>query len=811
MKTQLFEYCLKITNSLKVEHRTRSLMGLGMLFMVGQLSAQIVLNKVSTVPSGAVFYVDGTPYTSAQNFLWQTGTKHILQINSQADPTGTTRYIANGWSDPTQQFSASSNTVTITANAVVAEYKSIVIFQYRVDLFLFNYSGDPANRPASACGYPGTPAQPFVNNPGVQFPGVVYVGGQCYDTSQTIWADAGSSMTLAAYPFPGFVFQGWSVNANAPSAFVGSILVKGPTVLNPRFAPGKRVTFYTSPPELQVRVDGTNVNTLVPGTISAASKSGIFDFGDGQEIVLGAPSPQRDLQQTLWVFDSFDIGGGQNTVYKVNNVNISSTITARFKKGISVSIATNPPNLKVSIDGRDNWPSQDFAWAAGSKHSIAAPAQVTDSRDRKLNFTGWSHGGDAAQELVLPAEVPAAGGIRWTANYQMLPRLTVSMAQAGIRLQLDGVDCLAPCSIDKPSGSSVSIAASSVLALGDGVRYEFQGWNDGVATPSRNIQFANEDIRIGASYRTMNRLVAVSDPAEGAAFQFNPPSVDGFYSSDTQVTVTADTLKGFRFRRWEGDLQGTFRTASISMNAVHTVRAALDKVAFVAEAGVRNSAGETPIQAVSAGSIISIYGEGLGTETLVGGVNPVPQTLGGITVRWNNRFLPLIFVSPQQINAFLPAEAEPGDQTLFIRLANQQDIASTFKVARNAPGLFAFFIDSTGYAVAVHENGKPITPDSPAKKGETITLFGTGFGPLLRPVPEGFTVPEGILYGVADKVELVAGEYTAPAASSVAATGMIGTIASLWKIAPEFPSGAAVQIKVRVNGQDSNNVLLPVE
>ena len=781
-----------------------------MILLTGQgLMAQVVANRVFTEPSGAVFYVDGTAYTSPQIFLWQVGSRHDLRIDvAQTEPTNTSRYVASPWGDTTGTFKAIGTTVTITANSTITEYKSPVSLQYRVDLFLFNLSPETINGVSVNCGNPGI--SPIQLQSGIQLPGVAIIGGTCYAWSQTIWASAGVNLSLEAYPNPGFVFQGWSVNAKS-NVFVSSAEITGPTTLYPRFAPGKHVTFFTDPTQLQVRVDGTVVGTALQGANVLTSKSGVFDFGDGQNIILGAPSPQRDIQGNVWVFDSFDIGGGQNTVYKVKDVNVPATITARFKKGISVSLGTNPANLKLNIDGRDNWPSQDFIWAVGSKHTIAAPALVTDSRGRKYQFMAWAQGGEASQELTLPDEIPPAGGIRWTANYQMLPRLTVSMVQSGIHLQLDGVDCVAPCSIDKPSGSDVSIAALATIPTGEASRLEFQGWNDAVAQPVRVVKLAGDDIRMGASYRTMNRLVALADPAEGAEFAISPPSGDGFYSSDTQVTITVNPLKGFRFRRWDGDLQGTFRTATVSMFGPKTVRAGLDRSAFVVEAGVKNAAGDTPVAAVAAGSLISIYGDGLSTETIVGGVNPMPQALAGITVRWNGRLLPLIFVSPQQINAFLPAEAEPGDHTLYVRLANQQEISSNFKVVRNAPGLFAFFVDSKGYAVAAHENGKPVTPDSPAKRGETITLFGTGFAPLLRPVPEGFTVPEGIVYGVSDKAELMAGELVVPADSSVAAPGLVGTIASKYKLGAQFPTGGGVAVKVRVNGQESNTVLLPVE
>ena len=80
-----------------------------------------------------------------------------------------------------------------------------------------------------------------------------------------------------------------------------------------------------------------------------------------------------------------------------------------------------------------------------------------------------------------------------------------------------------------------------------------------------------------------------------------------------------------------------------------------------------------------------------------------------------------------------------------------------------------------------------------------------------RPVPEGFAIPDQPAYNLVDNVELLAGDFRAVATSASAAQGMLGTVASRFKIAPEFPSGTAIEIRVRVNGQESNKVLLSVE
>ena len=113
---------------------------LALLLLASQLSAQVVTNKVSTTPSGAVFFVDGTPYTSPQVFLWQTGTKHVLQINPQNDAALSTRYATDGWTDSTGAFSAPSASVTVTANSIITDYRAAVTVQHRVTLSLFNFS-----------------------------------------------------------------------------------------------------------------------------------------------------------------------------------------------------------------------------------------------------------------------------------------------------------------------------------------------------------------------------------------------------------------------------------------------------------------------------------------------------------------------------------------------------------------------------------------------------------------------------------------------------------------------------------------------
>jgi uncharacterized protein (TIGR03437 family) len=195
-----------------------------------------------------------------------------------------------------------------------------------------------------------------------------------------------------------------------------------------------------------------------------------------------------------------------------------------------------------------------------------------------------------------------------------------------------------------------------------------------------------------------------------------PGSTDGFYPSDSNVQVTAVANEGFRFRRWEGDLAGTSAGGFLSMQVPRVVRAQLDKVPFIPSAGIRNAAGETPLKAVAPGSIISIFGSGLANDYVAGGAGPLTQTLGNVTARIGTRLLPLLFVSPEQVNAYLPSDLADGEYSLGVRNGAQPELAGKVTVVRNAPGLFGQHINDQFVATAQRPDGSLAAPDKPARR-----------------------------------------------------------------------------------------------
>jgi uncharacterized protein (TIGR03437 family) len=344
--------------------------------------------------------------------------------------------------------------------------------------------------------------------------------------------------------------------------------------------------------------------------------------------------------------------------------------------------------------------------------------------------------------------------------------------------------------------------------MGQGARLDFGSWSDGGASNHTITVNQNYDIAT-ASYNTFYQLSATSNPGNGSAFKVSPSSSDMFYSQGTQVTVTAMPNNGFKFGHWTGALAGSYPTGTVTMTAPISVVANMGTVPYIAPAGIQNAVGQTPSTAVAPGSIISIYGESLASGVEVGPVNPLAQFIGGTSVTINDTILPLLFVSPQQINAQLPSSVADGNYTLEVQNTGLPAISGTLTVARNAPGLFFSTAGSTAQAMAFHADSSIVTSSSPASAGETISILGTGFGPYKTTVFDGF-FPPNPPPAVSDSVVLSVGGAN-PISTSTAAPGYTGVVSTQFQVPTGLPSGTSVPVFVSINGVQSNTVMLPIQ
>jgi uncharacterized protein (TIGR03437 family) len=744
------------------------------------LPAQTISSvRIFTEPAGELqYYVDGQFYSGPANLFWPAGSRHTLSVTLpvQSGLRPKTRYLFGRWADSTDLLKTAGAEITVTADPRITYYKAIFSVQYALSLNFFSCP-DP-----SSCNSPGT----------------VFVNGAPFTSNADVYFEAGGSVALQASPNPGYVFAGWLQGPGTTSqAFLTSVVLSGPLTVYPRFEPARAVQILSSPPGLQVLADRTPVTA--PTTL---------EWGANTTHTIGGISPQTDTHGVTWVFDSWSDGGSLIRDYTVPQGSMPLSITANYVPAIRVTFLTNPTGLKLNVDGRDNWPGYNFWWAAGEKHTVSAPAQQTDAQGRPYVFRAWSNAGPATQEVTVSPD--DSGGMRVIANYEMLGRISLQSSPTGIPIQVDGETCPTPCVVDRAIGTQVRVSTAATVPAGEGSRLDFQGWTDS-GSLERMLTAGADPQKLTASYRLMYRLNTSCDPPGGVNWRTQPDSADGYYEAQTQVAVTAEPKSGYRFRQWAGDLSGLSRSGVLNMTAPRQIRALLDRVPYIAPAGVKNAAGETPQDAVAPGSIISIYGASLTDGVALGPESPLAQTLGGVTVRSAGRLLPLFFVSPEQINAQLPSDLPEGPQNLTVRWEGHSEVAANFTVARNAPGLFGRPIDDRMFAAATHEDGSPISPDSPAHKGEVVTILGTGFGPYLQQAPDGFVLPESVNFRLADRIELVIGDSSPEPLYAGAASGRVGVNAVRFRIGQELPSATSVELKVRINGRESNTVLLPVE
>jgi uncharacterized protein (TIGR03437 family) len=154
--------------------------------------------------------------------------------------------------------------------------------------------------------------------------------------------------------------------------------------------------------------------------------------------------------------------------------------------------------------------------------------------------------------------------------------------------------------------------------------------------------------------------------------------------------------------------------------------------------GVVNAAGAG---APSPGSLLSAYGVNLGVDELVQATTfPLPTSISGLSLLVNGTAMPLLAVTPWQINAQLPQGVPAGLATFQIRDASGATLPPVSGwIESSAPVNFSHpFVGQLYYpqAAAYHAGtGVAADLDHPASSGEAIEIYGLGLG-VTDPVVE---------------------------------------------------------------------------
>ena len=302
---------------------------------------------------------------------------------------------------------------------------------------------------------------------------------------------------------------------------------------------------------------------------------------------------------------------------------------------VSVTVATNPASLQVTVDGTTYTAPRTFQWAIGSNHTIATTSPQGSGSTRYV-FDNWSDGGAISHTVTTPA-LAATVTASFTTQYQ----LTTGVSPAGAG------------TVSPASGSFYNAGSSVQLTASPNSGQQFSGWSGdvtGTANPTSvamngprsvvaNFTAASQGVTVntspsglqivvdGTTYtapRTFqwtvgsNHTIATTSPqgsgstryvfanwSDGGAISHTvttpasattvtasfttqyqlttavspagagtvSPASGSFYNAGSTVQISASPNSGQQFTGWSGDVTSTTNPLSLSMSGPRSVTA----------------------------------------------------------------------------------------------------------------------------------------------------------------------------------------------------------------------------------------------
>jgi uncharacterized protein (TIGR03437 family) len=146
--------------------------------------------------------------------------------------------------------------------------------------------------------------------------------------------------------------------------------------------------------------------------------------------------------------------------------------------------------------------------------------------------------------------------------------------------------------------------------------------------------------------------------------------------------------------------------------------------------------------AIAPGTWVSVYGINLSPTTrpwasadFVNG--KLPLALDNVTVTINGKSAPVAYISPSQVNVLAPDDSVTGLVAVQVKSPAGTSDNALVLLQTAAPAFFQFRGGATVYVAGTHADGSTLVgpalmqqgiPGTPAKPGEIIQIYGTGFG-----------------------------------------------------------------------------------
>ena len=499
-----------------------------------------------------------------------------------------------------------------------------------------------------------------------------------------------------------------------------------------------------------------NVTGLLLTTDPAPPDHGFQYFASG-----GTSGKPSTLTQDIDVSSVASMIGGGNVKYTASaylgslvGANVAAQVTVDFKNagGQVLSTATLGPR-GFPVNGMSLQQQVGLVPAGTVRITVTLtlnsvsgvrPA-VADSLTLVLNTLGTSPGSVLGANLVVNGDAEAGPSNPLPATALYIPGWSSKTSPTTV----------------EPYGATDSIAVSASGPTDRGVKLFC-----GSSIANNDDAYQDIDVSPAAALIDSGKVTYEVSAWLGSTTASSPTLTYIFFdwsglqlAPTAQLGPTSHSGAGLVETSHSGTLPSGTRRVHISLTFTN-YRFVADDISFtlsvpglpvITPAGVLSAGAFGGFSSIAPGSWIEIYGTNLAPSTqswqgsdFVNGV--APTSLAGVKVSIGGRAAFIDYVSPSQIDALIPSDVPTGTASLTV--TDSTGVSDGFAIAVNAtePGLLAppaFLVGGKQYLAALSADGSFAIPQNaisglasrPAKPGDTLIVYGIGFGP----VSGGFT------------------------------------------------------------------------
>jgi uncharacterized protein (TIGR03437 family) len=204
------------------------------------------------------------------------------------------------------------------------------------------------------------------------------------------------------------------------------------------------------------------------------------------------------------------------------------------------------------------------------------------------------------------------------------------------------------------------------------------------------------------------------------------------------------------------------------------------------------------VSPTSPGGLFSIYGSNLNPTNIASQEIPLPTALGDSCLTINGQPVPVLFVSPNLINAQMPYQAL-GNVTMIVHTPG--GVSDNFNLTVQPAGPSVFFgavaPDTYFPTVLRHANNLMVTDTNPVHRNDVLIVYMTGMGKVSPLVEDGRPAPFEPLARTPELPEVTLGGMGLPVLFSGLTPGQVGLYQLNLSVPGNAPKGLTVPLTIK--------------